>query len=124
MASSPLVQASIALLGVLLLLRAHDRLVVAPLYGACLLLVGELGQRSIELRGVDRVGPEVITARLAEVFALAAFAACGAAVTAVAVTIAPGRSVGLTALGTVALLVAFAVLVALARRRRAASTRR
>ena len=100
-----------------LLLRHQDRLVLAPLYGARLLALGELGQRSLELRGLERVGSGVVRARLAAVLALAGLGACGAAVAAIAVTIAPGRSVGLTALGTVAVLGSCATIVMLARRR-------
>ena len=116
-ASSSTVQSSIALLGALLLLRHQDRLVLAPLYGACLLALGELGQRSLELRGLERVGSGVVRARLAAVLALAGLGACGAAVAAIAVTIAPGRSVGLSALGTVAVLGSCATIVMLIRRR-------
>jgi hypothetical protein len=115
-ASPPAVQSSVAVLAVLLLLRHEDRLVIAPLYGACLLLVAELAQRSLELRGLARVGPRVISARVAAVLALAALGACGGAAAAIAVTIAPRRSVWLTAIGTVAILAAFAAIVLLARR--------
>jgi hypothetical protein len=116
--SSSAVQWSLALLGAMLLFRHQDRLVLAPLYGACLLMVGELGQRSLELRGPALIGPGVIASRLAVLVVLAALGACSGAVVAMAVTIAPGPSVGLTAVGTVAALAAFAAIVALARRGR------
>ncbi len=110
------VQSSIALLAVLLLLRHQDRLLIAPLYGACLLIVGELAQRSFELRGLARAGPGVIGLRLAAIVLLAALGACGAALVAVAVTIAPARSIGITAAGSIAVLAAFTLVVLLARR--------
>lgn len=112
--SSSAVQVSVAALAALLL-RHDEQLVLAPLYGGCLLLVGELAQRSLELRGVERIGPGVIGARLATVLVFAALGACGAAMAAIAVTIAPARSVGFTALGTLAILAAFAAIVLLAR---------
>jgi hypothetical protein len=116
-ASSVTVQWSVALLAAMLLLRHHDRLVLAPLYGACLLLVAELAQRSLELRGRELIGPGVIVSRLAAVVVLAAVGGCAAAVAAIAVTIAPGRSVGFSAAGTLAAVGAFAAIVLLARRR-------
>lgn len=115
-ASSAGIAVSLAVLAALLLLRQQDRLVVAPLYGACLLLVGELAQRSLELRGQDHIGPGVIGSRLAAMVAVAALGACGGAAAVIAVTAAPGRSVGFTALGTVALLAAVSAIVVLARR--------
>lgn len=117
MASPSAVQSAVAVLAVLLLLRHEDRLVMAPLYGACLLLVGELAQRSLELRWQARVGSGAISARVAAVLVLVALGACGGAVAAIAVTIAPARSVGFTAIGTVTVLAAFAAIVLLARRR-------
>lgn len=115
-ASSTPVQCSVALLGTLLLLRHDERLMLAPLYGACLLLVSELAQRSLELHGPQRIGPDVVGSRLAAVLVLAAIGACAAAAAAIAVTIAPARSVQLTALGTIAVVGAFAAIVLLARR--------
>lgn len=115
-ASPGTVQVSVALLAAMLLLRREDRLVLAPLYGASLLLLGELAQRSIELRGTKRIGSGVIGARLAAILVLAGLGACGTAVAAIAVTIAPPRSVGFTAVGTIAVLAAFATIVVLARR--------
>lgn len=114
--SSATVQWSVALLAAMLLLRPQDRLVLAPLYGACLLLVGELAQRSLELRGRELIGPGVMVSRLAALVVLGALGACAAAVAAIAVTIAPARSVGFTAAGTLAALATFAAIVLLARR--------
>jgi hypothetical protein len=117
-ASSGTVQSSVALLGALLLLLRHqDRLVLAPLYGACLLVAGELAQRSLELRGQQRIGPAVIGLRVAAVLVLAALGACAAALAAIAVTIAPARSVAFTAVGTLAALAASALIVLLAQQR-------
>lgn len=111
------VHCSLAVLAALLLLRDQDRLVLAPLYGACLLIVGELAQRSIELRGRAWIGPGVIGSRLAALTLLAALGACAAAVGSVAVRVAPARSVGFTAIGTIAAVAAVAVIVLVARRR-------
>ena len=72
---------------------------LAPLYGAGLLLVEELAWRSIELRDIEAIGPGVITARVTAVLAVAAVGACAAAGAAIAVTLAPGRSVVFTAIG-------------------------
>ncbi len=114
---SAVIQVSLALMGSLLLLRRSEHLLLAPVYGACLLLVGELARRSLELRGPARVGAGVIGARLVAAGLLAAVGACAAAIAAIAVTIAPGRSIALTALGSLATVAAFAVIVVLARRR-------
>jgi hypothetical protein len=110
------VQVSIALLGALFLLRYQERLLLAPLYGACLLLLSELSQRSFELRRQDRIGPGVIGSRLAASLLATALGACAAVVVALAVTIAPARSVAFTAAGVLALLAGLAGIVALARR--------
>lgn len=109
-------QWSAALLGALLLARHQDRLLLAPLYGAGLLLVVELAQRSMELRGHDRLGPGVTTSRLAAILVAAALGLCAAALAALAVTVAAPRSVALTALATIAALSAFAAIAMLARR--------
>jgi hypothetical protein len=116
-ASVVAVQSSIALLAALLVLRHQDRLLVAPLYGACLLVVGELAQRAFELRGQARIGPGAIWLRLGAVLLLAAVGACAAALAAIAVTIAPSRSIGFTAAGAAAVLAAFALVVVIARQR-------
>ena len=61
------VHCGVALLGAMLLLRQDARLMLAPLYGAGLLLVEELAWRSIELRDIEAIGPGVITARVTAV---------------------------------------------------------
>lgn len=114
-ASPGTVQSAVALLAAVLLLRHHERLLLAPLYGACLLLVGELAQRSFELRGSERLGPGVIATRVGSALLLAALGAGAGALAAIAVTIAPARSVGITAVGTAAVVAAFALIVVLAR---------
>jgi hypothetical protein len=115
LASPAGILASLVPLAALLLLRHDDRLLLAPLYGACLLLVGELGQRSVELREQAWVGAGVIAPRLLTILAVAAVGGCVAAVAAIAVTIAPGRSVGFTAIGAIAAVAAVALLTRLAR---------
>lgn len=115
--SSVPVHIAVALLGATLLLRDDARLLLAPVYGAGLLLVAELGTRSIELADVGRVGPGVISARLGASVAVAAAGACGAAGAALAVTAAPGRSVALTAVGAVAAVAVCGAIARLARRR-------
>jgi hypothetical protein len=110
------IQLSLVPLATLLLLRQHDRLLLAPIYGACLLLVSELGQRSIELRGQAWLGPQVVSRRLLTVLAVAAVGACAAGLAALAVAIAPAPAVGLTAIGTVAIVVAVGLITRLARR--------
>ncbi|MGI8506504.1 MAG: hypothetical protein ACR2MK_06800 [Solirubrobacteraceae bacterium] len=57
------VQWSVAVLALLFLVHQEDRIVFAPVYGGGFLLVCELAQRAIELRGVQRLGPGVIGAR-------------------------------------------------------------
>jgi hypothetical protein len=114
-ASPASVQSAVALLAAVLLLRHHERLLLAPLYGACLLMVGELAQRSFELRGSERLGPGVIGTRVGAALLLAALGAGAGALAAIAVTIAPARSVGITAVGTAAVVAAFALIVVLAR---------
>jgi hypothetical protein len=105
-----------------LLLRQQDRLLLAPLYGGGLLLVDELATRSSELVGIDRLGPGVLGARLGTSLvtsALGTFAACGVAA---AVTIAPRRSVLVTAVGVAATLVMFGWVTWFIRRRATAVT--
>lgn len=114
---SSAVPCSVGLLAVLLLLRQEDRLLLAPVYGACLLLAAELAQRSAELRRLALIGSGANGARVAAIVVLAALGACAAALAASAVTIAPARSVAFTAIGTVAVLATFAAIVLLARRR-------
>ena len=111
------VHCGVALLGGMLLLRQDARLMLAPLYGAGLLLVEELAWRSIELRDIEAIGPGVITARVTAVLGVAAVGACAAAGAAIAVTIAPGRSVIFTAIGAIAVAATFATIAHYARKR-------
>lgn len=114
--SPTLVHAAIALLGTIFLLRHDARLLLAAPYGVGLLLIDDLADQAIELRGVSRIGPAVIGARAAAALVAAAIGGCVAAATALAVTAAPGRSVAVTALGAVAVVSAFAAIVRSARR--------
>jgi hypothetical protein len=111
------VHCGVALLGGMLLLRQDARLMLAPLYGAGLLLVEELAWRSTELRDVDVIGPGVITTRVTAVLAVAAVGACAGAGAAIAVTVAPGRSVIFTAIGAIAVVAAFGTIAHYARKR-------
>lgn len=104
------------MLGALLLLRHSDRLLLAPLYGAGLLLVAELGTRTVELRAVSLVGPRSIGTRLGAVLSVAAVGVCAAACVAIAVTGAPGRSLVLTAAGAIAVSAVCGALALGARR--------
>jgi hypothetical protein len=115
------VHAAVALLGALLLLRHDLRLLLAPAYGAGLVLVEELATRSIELAAVRWVEPRAITARAAAALATTAVGGCAAAVAALAVTAAPGRSVALTAVAAVAVVAVFAAIARRARRLRVAA---
>ena len=114
--SSTALQVPVALLGVLLLLRTDDRLVLAPLYGAALLILVELGWMSLELRALKLVDRRAIRARLMIIVLFAGLGACAAGAVAIAVTGAPARSVAITAVGTIAVAVAFAGIVLSARR--------
>jgi len=76
-------------LGVLLLLRRQDGLVLAPLYGAALLSLLELARTSLELRGLDHVERGAIRARLLTILLFASLGACAAGVAAIAVTAPP-----------------------------------
>ncbi len=111
------VHTAVALLGGMFLLRQENRLVLAPAYGACLLLMEDLAMQTIELRGVALVAFAVIGARTAAILAVAAIGACGSAVAALAVTGAPGRSVTMTALAALTIVAAFAAIARLARAR-------
>jgi hypothetical protein len=95
---------AVAVLGAMLLLRQDSQVLLAPLYGAGLLLAEELTWRSIELAGVEAIGRGAIGARAAGVVALVGVGGCAAAGVAIAVTAAPGRSVALTAVGAVAVV--------------------
>ena len=111
------VHAAVAVLGAIFLLRLDSRLLLAPPYGAGLLLMDDLAIRTMELSGVGQIAPEVIVARVGATMAVAAIGACVSAVAALAVTAALPRSVALTAVGALAAVAAFAAIVRLARRR-------
>ena len=110
------VHASVALLGLELLARDGDRLLLAPLYGACLLVAEELAQRSLDLRAVARIGPGVIITGVGTSALVAAAGGCAATLAAAGVTVAPSRSPAFTGLAVAALLVALAAVAHLARR--------
>jgi len=111
------VHAAAAVLGVMFLARHDARLLLAPLYGAGLLIMDDLAIRTMELDGVGEIAPEVIAARLGATLAVAAIGACLSAAAALAVTAAVARSVALTAMGALAAVAAFVAIVVLARRR-------
>jgi hypothetical protein len=111
------VHAAIALLGAIFLLRQDTRLLLAPAYGAGLLLIEDLAAQTIELSGVSQIGLGVIGARTGAAVVLAAIGACASAAAALAVTAAPGRSVAVTALGALAAVAALAAIVGPTRRR-------
>jgi hypothetical protein len=111
------VHAAVAVLGVMFLARQDSRLLLAPPYGAGLLLMDDLAIRTMELSGVDRIAPDVIVTRLGATFALAAIGACLSAVAALAVTADVLRSLVLTAAGALVVVAAFVGIVLLARRR-------
>jgi hypothetical protein len=111
------VHAAIALLGTIFLLRHDTRLLLAPAYGAGLLLIDDLAAQTIELSGMGQMELSVIGARTGATFVVAAIGACAAAAAALAVTAAPGRSVAVTALGALAAVVALVAVVRPARRR-------
>ena len=111
------VHAAIAVLGTMFLLRHGTRLLLAPAYGAGLLLIDDLAAQSIELSGVSQIGLAVIGARTGAALLVAAIGGCASAAAALAVTAAPGRSVALTALGALAAVAAFAAIVGPVRRR-------
>jgi hypothetical protein len=111
------VHAAVALLGAIFLLRHDTRLLLAPVYGAGLLLVDDFAIRTMELSGVGRIAPELIAARVGAILAMAALGACLAALAALAVTGAPGRALWFTAVAAVAAVAAIAAIVRLARRR-------
>jgi hypothetical protein len=112
-----LVHAAVALLGAIFLLRQHNRLLVAPVYGAGLLLIEDLAIQAVDLRAIGWIAAEVIGARTTATLLAATVGACGAAAAGLAVTVAPERSVGLTAVAAVIAVFAFAAIVRLARRR-------
>jgi hypothetical protein len=111
------VHASIVVLGTIFLARHDNRLLLAVPYGAGLLLIEDLSAQTIELSGVSLIGRAVLGARISSALALASVGACASAAAALAVDAAPGRSVGMTALGCLAAVAALAAIVAPARRR-------
>ena len=115
------VHTAIALLGTMFLLRHDTRLLLAPAYGAGLLLIDDLAAQTIELSGVSQIALAVIGTRTGAALAVAAIGACASAAAALALTAAPGRSVTVTALGALAAVAAFAAIVRPARRRYGAS---
>jgi hypothetical protein len=115
--SVTVVHAAIALLGTIFLLRQDTRLLLAPAYGAALLLIEDLAAQTIELSGVSQIGLAAIGTRTGAALVGAAIGASTSAAAALAVTAAPGRSVTVTALGALAAVAAFAAIVWSARRR-------
>ena len=111
------VHAAVAVLGLMFLLRHDARLLLAPVYGAGLLLMEDLAVRTIELSGVGEIAPRVIVARVGATLAVAAVGACLSALAALAVTAAVPRSVLLTAVGALAAVAAFVAIVFFVRRR-------
>jgi hypothetical protein len=111
------VHAAVAVLGVAFLLRHESRLLLAPLYGAGLLLMDDLAIRTMELSGVNRIAPDVIVIRLGATLAIAAVSACLSALAALAVTAAVPPSLVVTALGALVAVAAFVGIVLVARRR-------
>lgn len=111
------VHAAVAVLGVMFLLRHDTRLLLAPLYGAGLLLMDDLAIRTMELSGVGEIAPDVIIARFGATMAVGAIGACLSALGALAVTAAVPRSVVLTAVGALVAFAAFVAIVVLVRRR-------
>ena len=111
------VHAAVALLGLIFLVRHDSRLLLAPPYGAGLLLIDDLAIRTMELSGVGQIAPEVIFARVGATLAVAAVGACLSAAAALAVTAALPRTVALTAVGALAAVAAFVAIVLPVRRR-------
>ena len=111
------VHAAVALAGAIFLARHDVRLLLAPPYGAGLLIMEDLAIQMIELRGVELIAVDQIGARTAARLVAAVVGASVSAAAALAVTVAPGRSVTLTALGSIGAAGAFAGLAYLARRR-------
>ena len=112
---SPGLLTAVALLAAEFLLRHGDSLALAPLFGGGLLLVSELAQQSIELRGVRRLEDGVVTSRVAHVLAIAALGAAAGAVATIGIRYAPSHSVGVIAVGAVAVVGAVAAVSWLAR---------
>lgn len=108
----------LAVLGALLLLRRDARLVLAPLYGAGLVVLAELARTCRELGRLQLVAAGAVRSRLVAVMGIAGVGACAAGFTAIVVTGAPDRSVTVTAAGTLAVILMFAGIVRLARSHR------
>jgi hypothetical protein len=113
--SSAPAHVGVALLAAELLLRRDSTLLLAPIYGAGLVVVEELVWRSIELARLDAVGAGVNAARAVSVAILAAVGMAAAAVCALAATAAPGRSIVSTAAGALAITAVFAAVTRHAR---------
>jgi hypothetical protein len=111
------VHGAIAVLGAIFLLRQDTRLLLAPPYGAGLLLIDDLAAQAIELRGVSLVDVAMVGTRTTAVLAVAAVGACASAAAAIAVSAAPRHSVVLTALGALAAVAALAAIVRPTRQR-------
>jgi hypothetical protein len=109
--SSAPIHLAVVLLGAVFLTRHDARLLLAPVYGAGLLLVAELGWRSIELRDLGRLGPGVQAARALAVCAVAGLGACVSAAAAAAVTSGQARTVALTAVAAASIVLIFATTV-------------
>lgn len=114
--SPSLLHASLGVLGLLLLARADDRLVLAPVYGAGVLAVSELARTCHELSGVDRVDPDALRGRLLTVAVAVGLGACAASLLSVVATAGPRRSVVSSVAATVAVAAVYVGIVALARR--------
>lgn len=113
------VHGSLAILGLLLLARTDDRLVLAPAYGAALLAVSELADMCAQLQRVDHVDLAALRTRLLTIAVAAGLGACAAALVAAAVTAGAPRTVATSAAATVAVAVIYAGLAVMARRGRA-----
>lgn len=87
---------------------------LAPVYGAGVLLVGELVTQSAELRGVAGHASGVTGQRLARALIACALAACAALAARAASGVAANRSVLLTAVGVIAALVCVGLITRLA----------
>lgn len=111
--------ASLGVAGLGLLLRVDDRLVLAPVYGALLLVTAELARTCQELGSVEGVAPRVIRARLMAAGGWAGLGACAATVVSLAATAGPPRSAATSLAATTAIAAAFATVVVIARGSRA-----
>jgi hypothetical protein len=112
---SSAVLAALALLATAFLLRHGDSLAVAPLFAGGLLLVSELAQQSVALRGVVGIERGVVTSRVAHVLGIAALGAAAGAAATIGVRFAPSHAVGVTAIGAAAVVAVVAAVSWLAR---------